>query len=231
MPVILKQAPKRTSRSAAVLLAGGAALILGACGGATHTTAAAARLQREDLVLVARTLSGAQPEVAVEVTATKAAWPLVAHGLPADVSSISRSAIATAEQRAARLKLPALFQERRARSITGPGAGMATLFRSYAVLADRGWTLIGSAIDQIERGSPTAARFARANISLYIESVYDSHFDLAQIGKQLLAGYKKLGGAAAFGTSLTEAEVGQLAAAYSESSDRLHPHAVLKIGS
>lgn len=168
--------------------------------------------------------------MAAEVAATKGAWPLVAHGLPTDVSSISRSAIATAAQRASQLKLPPLFQERRARAITGPGAAMAALFRSYAVLGARGWTLIGSAIDQIEHGSPTAARFARANVSLYVDSVYDSHFDLAQIGKQLLAGYKKLGGSAAFGSSLTEAEVSQLAGAYSEGRDRLHPHPVLKAG-
>ncbi len=185
-------------------------------------------MQREDLVLVARTLAGSQREVAGEVAASKAAWPLVAHGLPADVSSISRPVLATAAERASQLKLPALFQERRARAITGPGAGMAALFRSYAVLSGRGWALIGSAIDQIEHGSSVVTRFARANVSLYIESVYDSHFDLAQIGKQLGAGYKKLGGADAFGSSLTEAEVGQLAGAYSEANDRLHPHTVLK---
>ena len=46
---------------------------------------------------------------------------------------------------------------------------------------------------------------------LYIESIYDGHFSLAQIGKKLLAGYDKLGGAADFGASLTQAEVDALA--------------------
>ena len=49
----------------------------------------------------------------------------------------------------------------------------------------------------------SAAAFARANSPLYIESVYDGHFGLAQIGKNLTAGYRKLGGAAAFGKALT----------------------------
>ena len=49
-------------------------------------------------------------------------------------------------------------------------------------------------------------------MALYIESVYDGHFALAQIGKQLAAGYAKLGGATAFGRSLTPAQVQQLAA-------------------
>ena len=48
---------------------------------------------------------------------------------------------------------------------------------------------------QIEHGSPASARFARENVALYIESVYDGHFDLAQIGKKLPAAYRTLGGA------------------------------------
>ena len=61
--------------------------------------------------------------------------------------------------------------------------------------------------------------------------LYDAHFGLAQIGKQLLAGYKRLGGPAAFGSALSEAEVQQLADAYSEARDRLHPHSGVKLGS
>ena len=69
--------------------------------------------------------------------------------------------------------------------------------------------------DQIEHGSPAGARFARENVALYIESVYDGHFDLAQIGKQLSDGYRELGGPAAFGRALTQAEVDALARVYS----------------
>jgi hypothetical protein len=169
--------------------------------------------------------------VDVEVAATKAAWPSVANGLPADTRAVSRPTIQAATASAANLRLPALFEEREAASVTGPGASLAGLFRSFSGLATRGWQLIGAAIDQIEHGSPASARFARANVALYIESVYDGHFGLAQIGKQLVAGYHKLGGPAAFGTSLSQAEVDTLAHRYSEATDRLHPHVGVRLGS
>ena len=76
-----------------------------------------------------------------------------------------------------------------------------------------------------------SARFARENVALYIESVYDGHFALAQIGKQLLDGYRTLGGQAPFGGTLTQAEVDALASAYSEAADRLHPHVGVRLGS
>ena len=88
-----------------------------------------------------------------------------------------------------------------------------------------------AAIDAIEHGSPTGARFARANAALYIDSIYDGHFSLAQLGKKLLDGYHMLGGQAAFGTALSQREVDALASAYSEATDRLHPHAGVRLGS
>ena len=91
--------------------------------------------------------------------------------------------------------------------------------------------MIGAAIEQIKHGSRAGARFARANVALYIESVYDAHFSLAQIGKQLVKGYKELGGEAAFGASLTQAEIDGLAATYSEATDRLYPHVGVRLGS
>jgi hypothetical protein len=187
------------------------------------------RLEREDLVVVARTLSGAQPEVATEVAATKSAWPLLVNGLPADAGTL-RPAVQAAGERAGRLKLPTIFQERPSASISGPGSAMAALFRGYTLLSSRGWQMIGNAIEEVEHGSPVSVRFARANVGLYIESVYDAHFGLAQIGKKLLDAYKKLGGAPAFGSSLTQAQVDRLADAYSEPSDRLYPHSNIKLG-
>ena len=56
-------------------------------------------------------------------------------------------------------------------------------------------------------------------------------FDAALIGKSLLAGYTKLGGARAFGAALTQAEVDTLAGAYSPATERLHPHPGVKLGS
>ena len=141
------------------------------------------------------------------------------------------SPIAAAAQSAAGIQLPMLLQETQTAALTGPAAPLAGLVRSYILLATRGWRLIGAAIDQIEHGSPASARFVRQNVALYIESVYDGHFTLAQIGKQLLAGYRTLGGADAFGSALTQAEVDSLASAYSEATDRLHPHVGVRLGS
>ncbi len=165
-----------------------------------------------------------------EVKATKAAWPLVANGLSAG-SADARASIRAASESAAGLALPALLGEARAASLTGPAAHLAGLFRSFRGLAARGWQLIDAALEQRERGPGVVARFARANVALYIESVYDGHFSLAQIGKQLSAGYTQLGGSAAFGATLTQAEVKRLAQSYSEASDRLHPHVGVRLGS
>jgi len=188
-------------------------------------------LERSDLTAVARTLTGEEPATRGEVAATKAAWPLIVNGLPAKPSAQSRAAVRTAIERAGALTLPGPFESQRAASLTGAASGVTATFRGYAVLAQRSWRLIGGAIEQIEHGSAAAARFARANVALYIESIYDSHFGLGQIGKKLLRGYKNLGGEAAFGPSLTQAEVNALAQTYSEPSDRLYPHAGVKLGS
>ncbi len=210
---------------------GGAALAVAGCGSSRSETPQALRLQRADLVAVSRALASREQSVRSEVAAAKAAWPLVAGGLPADASTIPQPAIRTAIERAAALSLPGIFEERGAAALAGPGSGLAGTFRAFSILAARGWRMIGAAIEAIEHGSPAAARFARANVALYIESVYDAHFDVAQIGKQLLAGYKKLGGQAAFGASLTQAEVSALAGAYSDASDRLYPHSKVRLGS
>ncbi|MGA2455001.1 MAG: hypothetical protein ABSG93_15930 [Solirubrobacteraceae bacterium] len=218
-------------RSAALLMLSGAALAIGGCGASRGATPQSQRLQRADLVVVSRALTEREPSVRREVAATKAAWPLIAHGLPADPGASSHPAIRAAIERAAALTLPGVLDEHQAAAVTGPGSSIVGVFRVYSLLATRGWQLIGAAIEQVEHGSPAAARFAHANVALYIESVYDAHYSLAQIGKRLLAGYKKLGGAAEFGTSLTQSEVDALAGTYSEANDRLYPHATVRLGS
>ena len=121
-----------------------------------------------------------------EVPATKAAWPLIVDGLPADTPRLPGTPICALRPNApSALRLPSPFEEHQAASLTGPAPPLAGLFRSYYGLTGRGWQLIGAAIEQIEHGPRAAARFARANVALYIESVYDAHFSLAQIGKQL----------------------------------------------
>lgn len=211
-----------------IILAGA----LSGCGGKSSTPAEL-RLQREDLVAVSRALATVERPVASEVVAAKRAWPLIASGLPTGAGSLARAraAVAMATTRAARIPTPPVLGEAQADSLTGAGAGLAGLFRNYIGLTTRGWTLTGAAIDQIEHGSPAGARFARENVGLYIESVYDGHFDLAQIDKHLTDGYRRLGGPAAFGSALTQAEVDALADAYSEARLRLHPHVGVRLGS
>ncbi len=189
------------------------------------------QLERADLLATTRALARAAPSVSGEVAATKAAWPLIVNGLPPKSSPVLSARSHTAAQRAAAIGVPALFEEQQAASLTGPGSGIAGLFRWSSTLAARGWRQIAAAVDQTQHGSLVGARFARANVDLYIESVYDANFALAQIGKKLLAGYKKVGGASAFAGSLTQAEVESLAEVYSEARDRLHPHTGIRLGS
>ena len=191
----------------------------------------AAKLQRQDLAAVSRALARTQSSVGEAVTAGKRAWPLVVNGLSADMSATPRLPIAAAGASAARVKVPPLLEEGQAVSLTGPAAQLAGLFRTYIGLTSRGWKMIAASMDQIEHGPPASARFARDNVALYIESVYDGNFTLAQIGKHLRKGYRKLGGPATFAGNLSEQQVNALASAYSEAADRLHPHVGVRLGS
>jgi hypothetical protein len=221
-----------TIGSAALLLSLGlAAILLAGCGGARHAAPAASRLEREDLLTVAQALKQARGPVAREVSAAKAAWRTIANGLPRNAAAISRPAVQDAMNFAAKVGVPTPFQESEVGDLTGPANGLAALFRSYTRLSTRGWQQILAAIEASQHGTPAAAKFARANSALYIESIYDGHYSLASIGKRLLQGYEKLGGAAAFGASLTQQEVNALAQAYSESANRLHPHVGVRLGS
>jgi hypothetical protein len=222
-------------RRAALLIASGAAVVvvaagITACGSSSSVSNAGLRLQREDLIAAARTLEQASGEVSAETSATKAAWPLVANGLNAAIGSDGEARILAAARTSKALKLPSLFGELRASELTGPAASIAGTFRSYTGLSARGWQMISYALTT-ERGGGAPASFARANIGLYVESVYDGHFGLAQIGKKLLAGWEELGGTGAFGATLPRAEVERLAGTYSERNYRLHPHDAIKLGS
>jgi hypothetical protein len=216
---------------AAPLLLSCAALAVAGCGSGEGASPTERRLEREDLVSVAHALQRAQASVQRETAVTKAAWQHVANGLPANTAAIPRTQIDAAAKSAGMIVVPAPLQEAQATMLTGPGAAVAGLFRAYSGLAGRGWQMIGAAIDAIEQGSATAARFARANVALYVESVYDAHFTLASIGKKLVSGYRQLGGPSAFGTALAKDEVDTLALAYSEAAVRLHPHVGVRLGS
>jgi hypothetical protein len=212
-----------------------AGAVLTGCGGGSGSGVAAnptaAKLQREDLVAVSRGLRQAEGSAMQEMTAARIAWPLVANGLPASIPAATRTAISTASGAARAIVVPPLMMKVQARSLTGPAAGIAGLFRSFSGLTERGWTLTGAAADEIASGTPAATRFARENVALYIDSVYDGHFDASLIGKSLLEGYSMLGGQTAFGGTLSQAEVQALARAYSPAGEQLHPHPGVKLGS
>jgi hypothetical protein len=180
---------------------------------------------------VCAALARARGPVATETAAAKRAWPLVANGLPAALSPTLSPEAQRAAAAAAAIAAPGPLAETQVRALTGPAADLAGLFRSYMLLTSRGWRMVAAAIGEIEQGTPAAARFARENVALYLDSVYDGHFALAQVARKLSAGYRQLGGAGAFGPALSPAAVGALASAYSESSERLHPHVGVRLGS
>jgi hypothetical protein len=209
------------------------ALALAGCAGKTGTTStpAALKLQREDLVAVVRVLKAVQRPLAYEVATTKRVWPQLAAGPVAERAVSGSARGGGGVQAVTGVKVPALFGELQSRSLTGPAASIAGSFRYAVLLITRGWTMALASSAQTTSSSPAAARFARENIGLYIESIYDGHFTLAQIGKKLQAGYGKLGGPTAFGAALTQAEVDALASVYSEANERLHPHPPVLVGS
>jgi hypothetical protein len=214
----------------APLLLAVAAFALAGCGKSSPSPAEQA-LEREDLVFVARALQSLEGQTNAEVAATRAAWPFIVNGLPARTSGLYPPQVRAAIENAERLQLPLLFDEKHAAELTGEAASIAGLYRAFTGLTSRGWQMIGAAIYQIEHGQRPSARFARANTPLYIDGLYDGHFGLGQLGKKLLASYKKLGGEKVFGVALTQAEVNALANTYSGASDRLEPHVGVKLGS
>ncbi len=205
-------------------------LLAAGCGSHKTDSEAGLRLQREYLIVTVRAIDGVSGAIAAEAVATKAAWPLVANGLRASIGAAGEAKIAAAAAAAAARRLPALFGERESQGLTGPASSIVGEFRTFAALSKHGWQMIAYAL-QRERGGGGAGRFARATVALYIDSVYDAHFGLAQIGKKIIAGWKRLGGTKEFGSALPEAEVQRLSSLYSEQSYRLYPHATVKLGS
>jgi hypothetical protein len=234
-PIVRRTTPKtplRALRFAAFLAAGCILVGTAGCGGSSSaSTPAAERLQREDLVAAVHGLRHAEASTVREMASARIAWPLVANGLPATIPPATQAALSAASGAARAIVLPPLMSKEQARSLTGPAAGIAGLFRTFDGLTERGWTLTAAASGEIDRGPAPIGRFARENVPLYIDSIYDGHYDAALVGKSLLAGYKKLGGAHAFGATLTQTEVDAVAGAYSPASERLHPHPGVKLGS
>ncbi len=197
------------------------------CGGssAKQPTAklkpAALRLEQADLVVVSRGLEGVEGSIHREVAASKAAWPQIVKGLPGEISPTLRGQILAARTEAKRVAEPPFMKE--AKQLTGPSAGLAALLQSFSDLIERGWALTEHSITGVATGTPGTASFLRANVGLYINCIYDGHYNLAAIGQTLTRAYAKLGGAPAFGARLTPADIDAIAAVYSPGTARLEP--------
>jgi hypothetical protein len=164
---------------------------------------------------VSHGLLGAERSIQREVAAARAAWPAVAQGLPAHVSPASRQALVAATRRAQRIATPRFISY--AGELTGAAAAIAGLLLSYEGLSQRGWGFTLVAADH------AGVRFLRTNASLYIGCVYDGHYNLSSIGEYLSSAYRRLGGAASFGSALRQSEVEGLARFYSPANARLQP--------
>lgn len=200
-----------------------AALLAGCGGSSSHTpTSAELALERAQLVLASSGLRALEAPVRREVAASRAAWPAIADGLPAKPSDSLQRAVHAASATARALPEPRFMAT--VSALTGPAAGIAGLYEGYSQLASRGWQLTETGIAAITHGTPTAARFARSNSSLYIDAIYDGHFDLSLLNKSIISAYAKLGGPAAFGANLPPRDVTALAASYSIPAVRLEPH-------
>ncbi len=187
-------------------------------------------LSREHLIASVHALESVRAPVAAEVAASKSVWPAIAAGLPASPAAV-RPQIEAAAASASKLRVPAPFGETESRALTGPSVAIAGTYRVFAMLARSSWPLIAADARAIESGGAAAASFARHNVALYIESIYDAHFALAQIGKKVSKAFHDLGGAAAFSGALTQAQADALASSYSEPEAGLTPHAAAKFGS
>ncbi len=167
-------------------------------------------------------LRSVQGAVEREVSASRGAWPQIAAGLPPVLPPTLKAAVGGAGASAGALPEPPFMTA--AARLTGPAAGIAGIYENYDRLAERGWRLTEASIAAISSATPAVAGFARENSSLYIDAIYDGHFDLSLLGKSLLSAYERLGGPRAFGAGLPQGEISALAAAYSIPSVRLAPH-------
>ena len=221
----------------AILLAGAVTLLAG-CGSGSSSHAQSSRelaLERAQFEQVSSQLSSLQVAVKREVAASRVAWPSIAGGLPQTLKSGLHTAVGAANARAKALPEPLFLAD--ARKLTGPASGIAGIYENYEQLAQRGWNLTEAATQTIasadsaatnataaSTGTSAQASFERANSPLYIDAIYDGHFDLSLLGKSLASGYEKLGGPEAFGATLTRAQVDALAGSYSIPAVRLEPH-------
>jgi hypothetical protein len=219
----------------AILL--GVSILVAGCGSSSSSHTQSSReltLERTQFEQVSSQLSALEAAVKREVVASRLAWPSIADGLPQALGNGLRTAVGAANARAGALPEPSFLAN--ASKLTGPASGIAGIYENYEQLAQRGWNLTEAAVQTIASATAptgsmparahtaTQANFERANSPLYIDAIYDGHFDLSLLGKSLVSGYEKLGGPRAFGPALTQSQVNALAGAYSIPGVRLAPH-------
>lgn len=225
--------PAASARVAVAILALGAVVVaIAGCGsGESDISRREYALERAQFEQVTDELSEVQSAVHHELASSRAVWPLIYDGLPERMSARLQAGVRAASAVAGALPAPQ-FMAKQA-TLTGPASGIASLYEDYDRLVERGWRLTETGLAGIVSGPVSVQRFVRANSSLYIDAIYDGHFDLSLIGKKLLDGYEKLqklsaqrkfAGIGGFGSRLTQREVAALAGAYSIPAVRLEPH-------
>jgi hypothetical protein len=218
-------------RAGAILALCTAGALAGCGSGESRISRREYALERAEFEQVADELQEVRGAVHHEVATSRAVWPLLYNGLPRRIGARLQSGVKAASDVAGALPAPR-FMARQA-TLTGPASGIAGLYEDYDRLVERGWRLTETGVSGIVSGPVSVARFVRANSSLYIDAIYDGHFDLSLIAKKLLDGYrkveklstqKKFAGIGGFGARLTRREMEALAAAYSIPAVRLQPH-------
>lgn len=187
----------------------------------SHTSTELA-LQRSQLALVSHQLLPLERAVGSEVLGARAAWPSIARGLPAHPGSRLAAQVASANAAAHALQAPAFVEIRH--ELIGPAERIALLFGNFELLTQRGWAHVDQAVTVLQHGPAAIASFERSNAGLYINGIYDAHFEASLIGEHILSSYERLGGPQAFGSSLTPAQVHSLLTAFSPQTVRLTPH-------
>ena len=186
----------------------GAAMLIAGCGSSSPSHAQSSRelaLERAQFEQVTSQLGTIEPAMKREVAASRVAWPSIAGGLPQSLESGLHIAVSTANANARALPEPPFLPS--ASKLTGPASGIAGIYENYEQLAQRGWNLTEAAVQMIaSAGSATtnatatsANAAARQASSEPTRALYRRHLrwplHFSLLGKSLMSGYEKLGGA------------------------------------
>ncbi len=185
-------------------------------------TATELALQRSQLALISRQLLPLEHAAQSEALAARATWPSIAAGLPAHPGPRLAERAASANAAAQALPTPAFVEVRH--ELVGAGERIAATFADFEMLTRRSWAHVDQALGALQHGPASVASFERANAGLYINSIYDAHFEASMIGEHVLSTYRRLGGPQAFGSSLTRAQVHSIYVTFSPQTLRLAPH-------